>query len=69
MTEMNMILLYLIVDSGQVYWLVVMDTQQKIRIIGIVLLGATIMRTSKRYQLKYMELNNKESDAKRTDFL
>ena len=54
MTEMIKIVLVCLVQSGQVYWLVLMDTQKKSMVI-IVLLGVTNMTVSKLQPLSFME--------------
>ena len=62
MTEIKKIILFWIKDSGQVYWLVVMDTQDKIRMVIIVLVIK--IPSGEQLLLKYTELSDEESNAK-----
>ena len=54
-TDMNMIMLGCLVQTGQVDWLLLMDIQQQIILVGIVLLGVTKLKVSKQNPLSFME--------------
>ena len=54
-TDIWKIMLGCLVLTGQVYWLVLMDIQQQIILVGIVLLGVTKLKVSKQQPLSFME--------------
>jgi hypothetical protein len=63
MTEIHLIMLCWMTDSGKVSELVMMDTQKLMKMVNIVL-GVVKVRISKQQPLKYMELSSEESYAK-----
>ena len=55
MTEIIKIQLICIVYSGQVYWLVLMDTHQEISMVNIILMGVSKNPVSKQQPSNFME--------------
>jgi hypothetical protein len=55
MTEINMIRLGCVIHTGQVYWLVLIDTQESVGILIMLLLGVTKIMISKQQLLSFME--------------